>query len=61
MAASIEAAREFRQEGALVGKEEAVHETSGKFTRAKKPEQGADLDAIFESIHWREFKILLKP
>jgi len=43
----------------------AVHETSGKFTRAKKvdPKAGpaVDLDAIFESIHWREFKILLKP
>jgi hypothetical protein len=38
-----------------------VHETSGKFTRAKKPEQAVDLDAIFEAIHWREFKILLKP
>ncbi|MBY0277356.1 hypothetical protein K2Z84_18650 [Candidatus Binatia bacterium] len=38
-----------------------MHETSGKFTRAKRPEQVADLEAIFEAIHWREFKILLKP
>jgi hypothetical protein len=38
----------------------AVHETSGKFTRAKKAEPAVDLDAIFEAIHWREFKILLK-
>lgn len=38
-----------------------MHETSGKFTRAKPPEKVADLDAIFEAIHWREFKILLKP
>ena len=38
-----------------------MRETSGKFTRAQKAEQVVDLDAIFEAIHWREFKILLKP
>ena len=38
-----------------------MQETSGKFTRAKQPEKAVDLDAIFEAIHWREFKILLKP
>lgn len=38
-----------------------MHETSGKFTRAKKAESAVDLEAIFEAIHWREFKILLKP
>ncbi|HEY8515614.1 MAG TPA: hypothetical protein VIS07_08875 [Candidatus Binatia bacterium] len=38
------------------------HETSGKFTRKKRQgEAPLDLDAIFEAIHFREFKILLKP
>jgi len=38
------------------------HETSGKFTRRKADGKAAvDLDAIFEAIHFREFKILLKP
>ena len=38
-----------------------MHETSGRFTRAKNAESAVDLEAIFEAIHWREFKILLKP
>jgi hypothetical protein len=38
-----------------------VRETSGKFTRAGRVDQAVDLDAIFEAIHFREFKILLKP
>ncbi|MEW6269341.1 MAG: hypothetical protein AB1689_08615 [Thermodesulfobacteriota bacterium] len=39
-----------------------VHETAGKFTRKKREgEAPLDLDAIFEAIHFREFKILLKP
>jgi hypothetical protein len=37
------------------------HETSGKFTRPIKAKETVDLDAIFEAIHFREFKILLKP
>lgn len=38
------------------------HETSGKFTRKKSADEApVDLDAIFEAIHFREFKILLKP
>jgi len=37
------------------------HETSGKFTRPNKEKETVDLDAIFEAIHFREFKILLKP
>lgn len=36
-------------------------EGSGKFTRRKDGEKTIDLDAIFEAIHFREFKVLLKP
>lgn len=39
----------------------AVKQTAGKFTRRKTPEREVDLDAIYEAIHFREFKILLKP